>query len=357
MIADDMTAAVQFSRYKPPEMRPVLETHIPTSTMHSSVDGVVPQHVKQIQLLNEQKAHIILCGAIPNGLDHFMIALRRVSSQTVVYLHPHKPNPIAQKVFNDFDDFFLMQGSPMSVSDLAAAGAGSAEVVVIFPGHSLLDTESAAHGFGDMFTVYVANIISEHFAKTRCFAELSDSGSMHFLKDRGMSSDPHTLWPSYCSGSVYLSNLFDALLAQAYYNNDLIEIINCLIGAPSKNSKSRSPEPPNAAEVARLPSSDPWHSPLAAAHRKLHESKYQECKKLKPIQVLPLDKMLCGAYCFAKVPAQYDGCTYQEVYNDLVLNHSCLALGIYRAVISLPQMFEYCSGGLGEINVHNDHSE
>ena len=66
--------------------------------------------------------------------------------------------------------------------------------------------------------------------------------------------------------------------------------------------------------------------------------------------------MLCGTYCFVKVPAQYDGCTYQEVYNDLVLNHSCLPLGIYRAVFSLPQMFEYCSGGFWEINVHNDHS-
>ena len=39
---------------------------------------------------------------------------------------------------------------------------------------------------------------------------------MRFLSERPVCVlDPHSLYPQYCAGRVYLANIFDSLMAQA----------------------------------------------------------------------------------------------------------------------------------------------
>ena len=283
LIADDIDEANAFSKHIPRKFRPKINA--PVTTVETVGTPAVPEHIKEILQGSNQK-HIILCGGIPSGLSSFMQSLRTQSQQMVIYLHPDPPGETTQAEFEEYTNFLFMQGSPLLVTDLEAAGTADAEVVVIFPDseETLIDSESCAHSFKDMFVVYVANVITEHFRGTRWLLELSDAANMRFLPDRAMLSDPHTLWPCYCAGAVYLANLFDSLLAQAFYNRALIQILNCLIGVEEKQTQY-SAKPPPMHEIDTFAEDHPWRLPLAVAHLQLHKAQFTECRNLKQIPV------------------------------------------------------------------------
>jgi len=306
LIADDMTEAERFSKHVPRVRKPLIETKIKESKLSDLAE-----------LQNNQ--HIVLCGAFPHGLRSFMKALRLGSAQTVIYLHPYEPNNEVQAIFEEFNQFFFMQGSPLVVSDLKDAGTEGAQMVVIFPDReeTLLDGRASAHGFSDMFAAYVANTITEHFQGTPWFAELLDPASMRFLRNPGLAQEPHSVWPCYCSGTVYIANLFDSLIAQAFYNRDLIQILSDLIGSQPEDINSDSEPPPLEEIMNTLLPDHLWNQPLGVSHRQLHGDTVAECRKLRHIPV----------------PSEYVGQAYHKVFQDLILNHGSLPLGIYRGVV------------------------
>jgi len=89
----------------------------------------------------------------------------------------------------------------------------------------------------DMFAATMGSIIDANFACNWVVA-MVDGPFMRFLPDRAHNMDPFRLWPRYCSGHVYRANVFDSLIAQAFYNDELIDITSRLLGSSSTSSST-----------------------------------------------------------------------------------------------------------------------
>ena len=115
------------------------------------------------------------------------------------------------------------------LQDLVAAGAQTCATVVIFSDYTGYYFAPSGGHTTDTFAIYVACSVDTNFS-CRWLIELVDGDSMRFLSERPPSlKREHSLYPQYCAGRVFFASIFDSLMAQAFYNDALIEIITTLI--------------------------------------------------------------------------------------------------------------------------------
>merc|ERR1712054_647460 len=114
----------------------------------------------------------------------------------------------------------------------------------------------------------------------------------------------HPLYPRYAAGHVYLANIFDSLMAQAFYNDSLIEIITTLInGGDIQDTKK--------------------------GRREFVVQATAENASVTEVVVSPVERTVLRV---VEVPEVYVGQAYEDFFADLMLNHYCLPLGLYCGV-------------------------
>jgi len=127
---------------------------------------------------------------------------------------------------------------------------------------------------------------------------------MRFLPDAAHHLDPQTLWPQYCAGNVYLANIFDSLIAQAFYNSELISILSSLVSGGAAVKKPLQIVPPEDLEEwfkLEYPEGG-WRGKEASTFHQI------------------------------AVPPAHVGGKFSDCYNDLLLNYSRLCIGMYRGI-------------------------
>jgi len=298
IIADDIAEARSFSCHVPPRKHPVAKDCCPSrpgSCRPPTALEVQPD--VQVDPFNLQ-GHIILCGKFV-GLRSFVEPLRQVTNQPIVVLHPQELEEEDQYAVEDLPNVYFKKGSPVLLQDLTAAGAATCDVIVIFSDStSFFFTPSGGHTT-DTFAVFVASAIDANF-RCRWLIELVDGSSMRFLPDRPCSlHDPHPLYPRYAAGHVYLANIFDSLMAQAFYNDSLIEIITTLINGGDMEEE-------DCAEYVVQATA--------------------ENAQVGQVLVSPVERTVVR---MVDVPDVYVGEEYVDFFADLMLNHHCLPLGLY----------------------------
>lgn len=297
LIADDISEARSFSVHIPPRKKPAAKDIISGQSKGFAPVKVDAEGEKPLE------NHIILCGKF-FGLRSFMEPLRTVSNQPVLILHPEPLSEEDQETVDDLPDVHFKLGSPLLLQDLVAAGAGTCDTVVIFSDYTGYFFTPVGGHTTDTFTLYVASAIDANFS-CRWMIEAVDGGSMRFLPER--PDDPkqeHSLYPQYCAGSVYFANIFDSLMAQAFYNDSLIEIITTLIHGGDVKDEDGAPREFVVQATAENPLQD-------------------------QIIVCPVEKSVVR---LLQVPKVYVGNTYASFFSDLMLNHGCLPLGLYCGV-------------------------
>lgn len=220
-----------------------------------------------------------MCGNM-EGLLQFVIPMRSLTSRPLVLLHPQPGEGWEWDQLMDTPNVFYCKGSAMEVDHLVKAGARTAEVVVILvdqKGHyASLDFRAP-----DSFGIFVANAIDEYFDNCRWVLEIVEESSLSQLECLPENrNEPYGLWPRFVSGMVYMSSSLDGLLAQCFYNNDLLGIVSKLVGGLAENSKSEEKE-----------------------------------------------NSLIG---MLNIPDSYIGKCYGELFEDLSMNYGVIALGLYR---------------------------
>ena len=131
--------------------------------------------------------------------------------------------------------------------------------------------------------------------------------------------DPsYPTWPRYASGNVYFSNFFDSVLAQSYFNAEIVSIISSLIN-PKDDICEWGHQGPDVGEILMKVSEDNPLCPVTQAHLKLRSS--------------IIGGEGCSQNCCFRliaVPLEYYGRFYVDLFKDLVLNHNLLPVGLYR---------------------------
>jgi len=316
LIADDIAEARDFSLYKPSKKkRPSSEGLIGATSLGMQDD--FRQRKTAVRDVSQLQGHIILCGKV-QGLDSFLKPLRAITRQPVLMMHPEPPKGPEVLAMNTYSNVFYYKGSPLEVSDMRRCGADKAHVVVILCDAAGYFIEKNSNRSVDTFATFVANVVDNYFPRTRWITELTEGASMKFLTDRAADDTPHHVWPRYASGDVYFANFFDSLLAQSFYNNELLGIVSNLINTKD-DTKDGLEGLPNVDEILANASEEDPPDPLTVAHLQLREAIYME---------------RCTQNCAFRmigVPEAYAGKTYVELFKDLMLNHNLLPIGLFRS--------------------------
>jgi len=303
LIADDIGEARSFSCHVPPRKRPMAKPMCDEAPEEIAPVETAAEEEERVQASSLHK-HIILCGKF-FGLRSFVEPLRKVTDQPVVVLHPEPLAEEDQVAMEELTNVYYHQGNPLLLDDLVAAGGGTCEAVIIFSDYTSYFFSPTGGHTTDTFAVFVASSIDANFNCRWCI-ELVDGSSMRFLSERPVCVlDPHSLYPQYCAGRVYLANIFDSLMAQAFYNDSLIEIITTLI---------------NGGDVS---------DELGAAPREFVVLATSEKAVVDQVTVSPTERSVLH---MVEVPQAYVGRTYCDFFFDLMLNHHCLSLGLYCGV-------------------------
>jgi len=233
MLADSEEEAEDFSHFEPN-----FKTPPNTESAHSEniVEMDMFTELPRNSNLSSLHDHVIVCGNV-TGLASFVLPLRETTLQPVVILHPQ-----AHRGDRDWDEVmglpnvFHCAGSAMRIEDLHAAGAQRAETVVILSDETGFFVQHANRS-ADAFAIFVANSVEEYF-DCRWVVEVVEEQSIRQLKTPSRPNDPYALWPRYCSADVYIATMLDCLVAQCFYNRELLEVLSAVVGLDDEDDNA-----------------------------------------------------------------------------------------------------------------------
>lgn len=276
-----------------------------TSCIHGPMVGQVIPDASGLS------GHIVLCGAsaASSALPVFVKYLRAITDKPVVVLHPllNAPPALPQP---ECRNVAFVVGSALELADLEAAGMARASVGVVLANpeeaaeqEAVGMTSSSMVGLNaDIEAVFTVCVIEANFPTCRTLVEVVDNDSMRFLNFKPSADHvPHTLWPQYACGRVYMSSTLDTLICQSFYNEALIPVLGRLI----TGSRAFTEEEVELAAQLSAEESD---------------STSRSGAWVENANVMQL-----------RVPAPYRRRPYRDLFMELLLTRSILPLGVYRS--------------------------
>ncbi|GAM22319.1 hypothetical protein SAMD00019534_054940 [Acytostelium subglobosum LB1] len=206
-------------------------------TNHSFEDSLV-NSVEDITSVNK---HIILTGPIYH-VDAFIRPLREN------YLRRYEPIVILTQEFPmdewericSYPYIYVVNGQSRSMKDLKRAGILKCSKLIVMS----LEVQSNEPYLKDKATISTIVSIKELVKSLDIYPiyELTDPLNLQLLPNNQQwnQKDPYYMAPSFASGNVFLSNIFDSLLCQSFFNPHLLAIIQILVGKSDHHRNSRA---------------------------------------------------------------------------------------------------------------------
>ena len=222
------------------------------------------------------KDHVIICGTHPE-IVHFILPLRakyltKKMIKWIVILAPNLPEDI-QNILSIFPKIIYIEGDPLYPENLHRCNIASAEIAVILNNNylnineggddktNLNQDENSEINMEDQFldssTLFIYNSIRKINRSIKIITELLYTNNIEFLlsskflkklqEDKINSSKNndslksgnnrmnykmypnYELTPVFATGEIYLPSLGDKILAQMFYNSNLLTIINLIL--------------------------------------------------------------------------------------------------------------------------------
>lgn len=156
-------------------------------------------------------------------------------------------------------------------------------------------------------------MIEASFPNCRTIVEILDGESMKFLNFKPLEEEvPRALWPQYASGRVYLANTLDTLIAQAFYNPTIVDVLRRLITDGSDIAMSHPP--PTQANGNGYPRNNRNRRAFSRFTVRASEE-YTEN----------------GCVVQMKVPPPFFYKEYSDLYMELVLTLNIMPIALYRS--------------------------
>ena len=212
------------------------------------------------------KDHVIICGT-HSELIHFILPLRakyltRKMIKWIVILAPNLPKEILD-ILSIFPKIIYIQGDPLYPENLHRCNISSAEIAVILNNNisNLEDEKKSEINIEDQFldtsTLFIYNSIRKINHSIKIITELLYTNNIEFLlsskylkklqedeinfskNNDSLKSNSnrmnykiqpnYELTPVFATGEIYLPSLGDKILAQMFYNSNLLTIINLIL--------------------------------------------------------------------------------------------------------------------------------
>lgn len=180
--------------------------------------------------------HLIIIG---KGLKNLYDLIRPLRAKHlgplryIVILYPYDIPPDVWLRISMFDAVLIVRGSPLEDTNLRRAGIfRAAQVVVLADGSA--EHRSPSSGMDaliDSDAIFAYQHVKRMNPQTHVVLEIVNQSNIGYLEDENNQSlvnDPR-FSPQFASGSLFTTDLLDSIVCQAYYNPDIIKVINKLI--------------------------------------------------------------------------------------------------------------------------------
>jgi len=205
--------------------------------------------------------HVIIIGKELSNLYDLVLPLRAKSAgilKYIVVLYPDMlPLSVWQKV-NIFEGIFLIRGSALEEADLRRAGIFTAKQVVILGNVVAHNPSSSNGGEGegggnqntsmsgkkgaasagaealiDADSVFCYQCVKRMNENAEIVVEIVRHANVSYLDpDSGVNATDidYKFTPEFAAGQLFISSLLDNIVCQAFYNPDIIKVLNNIVG-------------------------------------------------------------------------------------------------------------------------------
>jgi hypothetical protein len=181
--------------------------------------------------------HLIIIG---KGLKNLYDLIRPLRARHlgplrfIVILYPYDIPPDVWLRISIFEGLLIVRGSPLEDTNLRRAGIfRAAQVVVLADGstESMGSNPSGMDALIDSDAIFAFQHVKRMNPQTHVVLEIVNQSNIGYLEDENNQSlvnDPR-FSPQFAAGSLFTTDLLDSIVCQAYYNPDIIKVINKLI--------------------------------------------------------------------------------------------------------------------------------
>eukprot|EP00158_Paraphelidium_tribonemae_P009403 Partr_v1_DN28856_c0_g1_i3_m33832 putative Potassium large conductance calcium-activated channel, subfamily M, alpha member 1 len=239
------------------------KTRSRTSTARSSVSTDQTDDSTFVEPLTNLKDHIIICDAgasFPANLEYFIAPLRsphlqhRLQPTTdsdsswapIVILSPAEPSVHQRDILMKFSDVYIIRGSPMRRRDLRLASVETCKKAVILTdsknGKYNAERTADASSLLVVLNIEALATTGDIFVITECVYEdnmMFIGPSDITLKTRFKEREGRALMrPAFMSGHVYCQSMLDSIICQNFFNPHMLNIVRHMLFSGSFESQT-----------------------------------------------------------------------------------------------------------------------
>lgn len=243
------------SRWKQLKRSALLERKVQSNSYQEIVHRLEAEHFKEnyyvaetpldlnecivkTSVMNEYpfiNQHLIIVG---KGLRNLYDLIRPLRAKYlgplryIVLLYPYDiPHDVWQRI-SVFDSLLVVRGSCLEESQLRRAGIfRAAHVVVLADGSSGSGPSSSdVDALVDSEAIFTYQHVKRMNPQTQVVLEFVNQSNISYLKDESKAGvDEPKFTAQFAAGSLFTTSLLDSIVCQAYYNPQIIKVINKLI--------------------------------------------------------------------------------------------------------------------------------
>ncbi len=149
----------------------------------------------------------------------------------IVVLYPYDiPHDVWQRI-SIFDAVLFVRGSPLEDSNLRRAGIFRAATVVVLADGSSEVSSNKLEALVDSDAIFSYQHVKRMNPTTQVVVEIVNQSNIGYLEDGSVPIlvDDPKFSPQFAAGSLFTTALLDSIVCQAYYNPQIVKVINKLI--------------------------------------------------------------------------------------------------------------------------------
>jgi hypothetical protein len=178
--------------------------------------------------------HMIVIAKGLSNLYDFICPLRAKYLGTLCHIAILYPYEIPQHIWRRisiFEGIFHVRGSPLEESDIRRAGIFRASQVVVLadPNAEDQETQTGVDALVDADAIFTYHCVRRLNEKTQVMIEIVKHQNVTYLDPAaGLDSD-YKFTPQFAAGLLFTSSMLDSIVCQAFYNPQIIRVLNQLI--------------------------------------------------------------------------------------------------------------------------------
>jgi hypothetical protein len=291
--------------------------------------------IDELPFINQ---HLIIIGKGLNNLYDLIRPLRAKYLGPLKYIVLLYPFDIPEDVWHRisiFEAIVFVRGSPLEESNLRRAGIFRASQVVVLGDGS---NESGGGSTGmealvDSEAIFAYQHVKRMNPSTQVVVEIVNQSNVGYLNENvNDSNNDYKFSSQFAAGIVFTTSILDSIVCQAYYNPQIIKVVNKLVSGVDQTERADLADEAQKKMLANANGeilSDSDDSDFESGSMKRMSGKKPSLARLKS------DVRTIEGSCLYQIslPENLPKKTYGALYQHLAQN-GMVPLGIYRGIFS-----------------------